>query len=415
MSPVACRPAVTLRHIAFLRALLDHEDDTPPWHATAAGLAVLRLADRHLDRAGDEGSVDPWTIAAARRQVSMLDAREPAGAVLAGLLEMLTDGVPDNEALAARLFAYGRALELEARYALATDVYETVARCVPPSQATDVAVDAQMRLGYCARMVGRLDLAATAYNAAGRLALVLGDQGRVIRARIADGNLAAARGNLPEAARLLDDAIAAAATPALDSVRGIALHDRAVVAARAGELELAVRLAHEALCIDLAPLARDRLLTDLATMFADLGARGPARDALLVVAATAQELYTRWLALVNLLELAALDGAELVFEQHRRELAAAQLPVDLAVSFQRVLGEGYQRFGRMAAARRALACATDLAEAHGLHQLAFEAAGALAALDRGEQPAAPAPAAIPAAVVPAAATVRDMRVMAEVR
>ncbi|HEX5581058.1 MAG TPA: hypothetical protein VFX39_05730 [Gemmatimonadaceae bacterium] len=411
--------AVHVRHLPFLRALLDFEENSPPWVSIAAGLAVLRLVDRHLDAGAGGARLDTWSLTAARQQVGRVDAREPVGVVLDGIVELLTSepfasGPADGEILAARLFAYGRALELEARYDLAADVYETVVRSVAPPPVTDVAVDAQMRLGYCARMLGRLDMAGTAYSAAGRLALVLGDESRVIRARIANGNLAAARGNLPEAARLLDDAVHAAASPELAGVRAVALHDRAVVAARAGELSRAVGLAHEALNIQTAPLARDRLLTDLATMFLDLGARGPARDALLVLAATAQEQYTRWLAVINLLELAALDGAELVFEQHRRELLAADLPLELAVSFQLTLGEGYRRFGRTRAARRALTCATELAETHGLHQLAFQAAAALAAVERGESLTPLEPAVTPAAVAPAAATVRDLRALAGV-
>src|SRR5690606_25818167 len=123
---------------------------------------------------------------------------------------------------------------LDSRFALAADVYETVTRCLPPPCGADVCVDAQMRLGYCARMLGRFDQAEQALATAMRLALVLGDRARVLRARLASGNLAAARGNLPEAARLLDDTVLAAADPALATVRGMALHDRAVVAARAG-------------------------------------------------------------------------------------------------------------------------------------------------------------------------------------
>ncbi len=408
-----------MRHLPFLRALLDLEENSSPWLAVTAGLAVLRLVDRQLDAGAAPGRPDAWSMSAARQQVARVDAREPIGSILGGVMELLAaeqpvGGLAAGEILAAQLFAYGRALELQARYDLAADVYETVVRCVAPPPATDVAVDAQMRLGYCGRMLGRLDMAGTAYSAASRLALLLGDPARVIRSRIAHGNLAAARGNLPEAARLLDDAAHAAASPELASVRALALHDRAVVSARMGELERAVELAHEALGIQSAPLSRDRLLTDLAVMFLDLGARDAARDTLLVLSATAQELYTRWLAHVNLLELAALDGAELVFEQHRRELMAADLPMDLAVSFQLNLGEGYRRFGRANAARRALTCAMELAEAHGLHQLAFEASAALVALERGHPMEEPQPARTPVAVAPAAATVHDLRVLAGV-
>ena len=67
-------------------------------------------------------------------------------------------------------------------------------------------------------------------------------------------------------------------------------------------------------------MARDRVLNDLGASFVQLGVYSAARDAYLVVAATAQEQYMRWTAMINLLDVAADERREPVFEQYRRDL-----------------------------------------------------------------------------------------------
>jgi len=73
---------------------------------------------------------------------------------------------------------------------------------------------------------------------------------------------------------------------------------------------------------------------------------------------------------VNLLELAAADGEEAVFERFARELAAVKaLPPFIAARYFLQLGDGYRRFGRGAAARNALARAIHIAEQHRFNQI----------------------------------------------
>src|SRR5205814_873421 len=146
------------------------------------------------------------------------------------------------------------------------------------------------------------------------------------------------RGNLPRAEEILDDTIARAMGPDLSDVRSRALHDRSEVANRRGQYELAIRLAYQALEHSQSPTERDRILNDLAGSFLDLGVYSAARDAYLVISATAQEQYSRWLATLNLMDIASHTGAEVLFEQYRRQLIAEKLPPYLATGFQLVLG-----------------------------------------------------------------------------
>ena len=406
-----------LRHLPFFEALAATDEGTPEWRAATAGVGVMRLVDEWA--AGGPDLRNRWGVHAVRLAVEAMPEGRPARAVLLGLVELL-GATPraDADVLAARLLAYGHVLDLEGRYDLAADVFETLVAIAGDATLVDVAYDAGMRLGYCLRMLGRLDDAGQAYGGAREAAERLAEPAKRLRVRVADAKMALARGNLPAAAAILDETIAAAAEPTLDEVRAIALHDRAAVAFTAGQVEAAVHFAYDALGRTGDSLARDRVLSDLAAMFVQLGLHAPARDALLVLMATAQEQYTRWMASINLLELAALDGAELVFEQYRRELATAALPVDLAASFHLVAGQGCRRFGRLDAARTALRAAAGLAERHALHQLSFEAERELAAMDRAEpavgQPAGRAAAPTPPSLRPVASAIRELRMLAGV-
>ncbi|HEU4630376.1 MAG TPA: hypothetical protein VFS08_11570 [Gemmatimonadaceae bacterium] len=401
-----------LRHLPFFEALANTAEDTPDWAAVTAGLGVLRLVDEWM--AG--GAVTRLRVRPAALAVEQVELGKPARAVLQGIVGVLAGSeAPSLDQLLPRLFAYGRALELDGRYALAADVYESVVGAATPVEDhADLVIDTHMRLGYCLRVLGRFDEAAATYATAKELSGLTGNTVKALRGRVADANLALARGNLPAAAAILEETIRAAEGDALHDVRMIALHDRAAVAFHAGAYEEAVRLAFQALEGTRAPMARDRLLSDIAAMWVQLGVRDAARDALLTLLATAQEQYTRWLATVNLMDLAALDGIEVVFEQYRRELAAAALPVDLAASSQLVAGQGYRLLGRTTAARRALTRATELARQHGLHQIGFEAEAALEALERGEGRTAAASLAAPESLREIASAMSAMREVATV-
>lgn len=400
-----------LRHLPFFESLASMAENTPDWAAVTAGLGVLRLADEWMAA----GTVTRLRARPVARAVEQVTVGRPVRAVLQGIVEQLTHTHPAQpELLTPRLFAYGRALELDGHYVLAADVYETVVGYANVLDHADLVIDTHMRRGYCLRVLGRFDEANIAYGAAKRLATAIGDTVKALRGRVADANLALARGNLPAAAAILEETIQAAAGDALHDVRMIALHDRAIVAAQASDFETAIRLAFQALESTRAPMARDRLLSDIATMWGEMGVRDAARDALLTLLATAQEQYTRWLATVNLMDLAALDGMEVVFEQYRRELAAAALPTELAANAELVAGQGYRLFGRTTAARRALTRAMELAGQHQLHRIVFEAERAMAELERGERRAADATTEPPASLREIASALSSMRTAAAV-
>ena len=377
----------TLRHLAFFEELAALDESDAEWRSVTAGMVVLRLVDAWMEDGRDVVTADAWGLRAVRGAIAEVDETAPLRAVLSSVVDAIEDAaVADMSAVAPRLLAYGRALEYEARYALAADVYRAVIAHTHPVEESDIATAAHLQLAACLRVSGNLGAAAEAYSVAGDIAQASEDIVGVLRARIGDARIAIQRGNLPKAEQLLDQTIDDSARHDLADVRSAALHERAGVAFFRGDYERSVRFAYEAMVTTTSPRERDRMLNDLATAFMKLGVLTAARDAYLVLTVTAQEQYTRWIATINLMEIGARGGSETVFERYRRELADAPMPPMLAVDYHIQAGEGYQRLGRVDLACGHLQRALSIASEHHFNQVVFYVEEAL---QRVNAPAGP--------------------------
>jgi tetratricopeptide (TPR) repeat protein len=292
-------------------------------------------------------------------------------------------------------------------------VYETVIAHVHPVEESDVAISAHLRAGHCRRNLGDLDSAGSRFALATELARTTGDIVGALRAQIGLAKVATSRGNLPFAEQLLDETVSAARENELSDIHALALHDRADVAHLRGNYELAIRLAYEALDMSSDALNRDRLLNDIAGSFYMLGVRSAARDAYLILEITAQEIYARWTASVNLMQIAAEEGSSPLFERYRRRLFAVDLPPQLRVQFLTHVGDGYDALGEPQRAADSLSAARDMANLYGFNQLSFlaeEKLGALASAARKTQSGEPR---LPDDVRAIAEALRSMRELAE--
>jgi tetratricopeptide (TPR) repeat protein len=383
----------TLRHLAFFEELAALDESDAEWRAVTAGLVVLRLVDAWMEEGTRCVTSDAWGLRAVRAAVDEVAEGAPVRAILGSVVDAMEDSaVPDMSAVAPRLVAYGRALEYAARYALAADVYRVVIGHTHPVEESDIATAAHLQLAACLRLSGNLGAAAQAYSVAGDIAHASNDMLGILQARMGDAKIALERGNLPRAQELLDAAIADSAGSGLEEMRMRALHDRAGVAFFRGDYEESIRFAYEAMTSATNPRGRDRILSDLATAFMRLGVLSAARDAYLVLTVTAQEQFTRWIATINLMEIAARDGSETMFERYRRELANVSLPPFIAADYLIQASEGYQRLGRTDLACAYLQRALGLASEHHFNQVVFYVEEALQKL---ASPAAPSPAASP--------------------
>jgi hypothetical protein len=405
----------TILHLPFFEALADSEESSAEWRTRSAGLVVLRLFDAWVNEGRSVVAADSWGLRAVREAIAAIDARSSIRAILQSVVDTIESaGSAEVPTVAPRLLAYARALQFDADWALAADVYRTVLAHAHPMEDCDIAVTANMQLGSCLRMLADWQGASAAYSTAGSIATISGDLMNVLRSRIAEANLAIDRGNLPQAELMLDETIAQANRSGLQEVKAVALHDRAAVAHLRGKFELAVQLGYEALRGYREQVAKDRVLADIAGSFTELGLRSAARDAYLILAATAQEQYTRWLATVNLLEIAALDGSEPVFEQYRRELADASLPASLAVYYHLFVGQGYRMFHKPEQAEAALGRAIEIASTHKLNQVLIRAERSLQELRNGGVIIIAASAEPSSDVAGVAGAIRELRALAGV-
>ncbi|MDB4878318.1 MAG: hypothetical protein JWM41_4764 [Gemmatimonadetes bacterium] len=355
------------------------------WRSVSAGLVVMRLVDSWIEDGATPSRVDAWGVSSVREAIAEVAGSTPLRRMLTGIVDAIVSSTSvDMHAVIPRLMAYGQALEYDAKWSIAADVYRTIVAHAHPTDDADVVVSAYIQLAICCRTIGELDDAADAYNTASCVALAAGDMIGVLRGRLGDAKVAMARGNMPQAELILDETILRAQAGGHDELQARALVDRAFVAGSRGEHDRAIRYSYEALDLSSSQRERDRILMNIATAFRFLGLLDAARDSYLIVAATTQEQYVRWFCELNMLELAADQRSELQFDRYRRDLESADLTPQLRVMYLLNVGRGYQSFGRAEASVSYLESAIAMASAHKLNQLLFEAEAALAAAHRSE-------------------------------
>lgn len=358
-----------LGHMPYFERLAELANDSAEWRSVSTALVVLRLFDRWMQDGATAVEQEAVGLKAIRDQIASMDVRDSNRHLLGSVVEsMVTAQDRRFVTVAPRLMAYGRSLQHAAKWPLAADVYRTVLAYAMPVDHAETVIGANMQLGRCLRVMAEWEEALACFTSASQVATMIGDVMSILRARIQEANIAIDRGNLPYAETLLDETIQQAKESGLSEIRATAIHDRAHLAARRGRPEEAILLGYEALKGVRSQMARDRVLNDLGATFSLLGIYSAARDAYLVVAATAQEQYMRWTAMINLLDLAADERRETVFEQYRRELEDVSLPPTLATYYYYFVANGHRVFDRPALAKAAIERAIELATENKLGQ-----------------------------------------------
>jgi tetratricopeptide (TPR) repeat protein len=377
-----------IRHQVYFDTLGSMKEGTPSWRSVFAGLSVMRLVDS-CEAQGSVTAIGWAPLHSVRAAIEEMSEGDVIRGVLTAVVEALTTSAGIDDSVCAALLAYGRALDYEASWGLATDVFSTVAKIVKPERNARLAVEAHIAVGGAARRNGDWEVSARAYSQAAYIADTLGDRSGVLTVQVGIANTYLAKGNLPQAQTILDDVVLQACDHELTEVQADALHGRAAVLYRQGKAAEGLIDAHEALKLMAKPSSRDVLVGDIAAMFTELGLRNAARDAHLLLAATAQSKMVRWSAVLNLMELAALEGMKDTFYDYERELARAPLGPWLRSHYLLLAGEGYHRFGRQDLAIEALEAAVAYAEINQIHQIAFKAQAALEAVRCEPVPVSP--------------------------
>jgi tetratricopeptide (TPR) repeat protein len=372
-----------IRHQVYFDTLGSMKEDSASWRSVFAGLSVLRLVDAYADAGSPITAADWAQLHSVRMALEAVNEGDPVRGVLTTVLDEASKRGAIDETVCRSLLSYGRVLDYEASWGLATDVFSTVAKLTRPEKNARFAVEAHVAVGGAARRNGDWEVSARAYSQAAYIADTLGDRRGVLTVQVGIANTYLAKGNLPQAETILDDVIVQARDQELPEVQGMALHSRASLAQRKGDSAEGVKLAYEAMRLTKNPNERDIVLEDIAAMFTELGLHDAARDAHLILTVTSQNRMVRGSATVNLMELASLDGMEEAFDAYAGELATAPLGPWLRSHYLLFLGEGLSRFGREDAANEALRLAIAFAEENEIHQVSFKAQTALTSVRSG--------------------------------
>jgi tetratricopeptide (TPR) repeat protein len=376
-----------LPHLAYLEALAECEDGTRRWDALTAGYAVLQLFDLWVEH--DCGVIPPseLELRRVRKRLARVEAGDPIRRCLTHLVEVMERAAPprgsEEERLRSHeagriLAAYGKLLQYESSWSLSCDVHETLIDFARHADDEERLLDSMLMVAFCHRMLGRLDEAREAYTVLRGTAMELESAQYLMLSELGYAKIAIQRGNLPAAAEMLDRILNDTQSGDHAMVRAKALMDRARVATQLGDLTTATILGHQALECSTDPADRDRILINIGVNLAHMGLRDEARDAYLIAGASAQETTVRWLAQINLMELAYLDFREPTFEQYRRTLVDVDLPPYMAAVYQEAQGYGFSVFKRYDEATVAFRRMLDVAERHGLNEFIVKAERALA-------------------------------------
>lgn len=369
-----------IRHQTYFDTLGSMQEDSDSWKCVFAGLSVLRLVDSYAEP-GPVTKPAGWAqLHSVRTAIDEMGEGDAMRGVLSAVLEELTTRDAIDHAVCKALLSYGRALDYEAKWPLAIDVFSTVAKFAKPERNARLAIEANVAVGGSARRNGDWDISARAYSQAAYIADTLGDRSGVLTVQVGIANTYMTKGNLPQAQTILDDVLVQARDQGFPEVQADALHARAALAQRQGAPAEGVRLAYEALGLTLTASKRDFILEDLAAMFTEIGLRDAARDAHMVLSTSAQSKLVQWTASVNLMELASIDGMEDAFDSYSRDLSRAPVGPWVRAHYLLFLGEGLDRFGRRDCAEEALVKAVAFSKANEIHQIAFKAQAALASV-----------------------------------
>lgn len=369
---------IRLRHLPFFEALATSpSESSPQWRAANAGLLVLRLVDRALTDVEGVTARELATVHLAYRGMEQGDATAP---MIRRTLQSLESEDIGRIALALR--DLGRVYLSQATWPLARDVYATGAEAAQIASRDEVMLECLFGEGHAMRMMRQLDEAATHYARMHHIATRLGNMRYQLEARLGVAKLMIDRGDLKAAGGRLDRLIARAHQSGCIPLESKALHDRARVAGESGDYPEALRFAYAALQLCEEPRERDRILGDVAHALTLVGEREAARDGSLILAATAQEQYVRWMATIHLMELASLEGRAEEFDSYRQRLASESLPPAVEAWYQRCVGEGFARAGRLDLAETAFNEMRTVSEEHRLARMIIESDESLKRLEK---------------------------------
>ncbi|MEP6571073.1 MAG: hypothetical protein ABJD11_00190 [Gemmatimonadota bacterium] len=366
-----------MTHAPFLdRARSEREQGRQESSLIALGAyLVARLVSRlHLATGADEDRESfRWQLESTRKFIRDLRQDAPETAHLSGVVEAAGTNPPELASVRIGLMAYAYFLEHESRMSEALEVLANVGQCyagdIPAPESTSLA----LFVARLNRMLARWDSANDAYRAAEEAAVHSGDPSGALLSRLGRAKVMSGQGSLVNARREIERIITAGTASGLRDVVGRASQDLGAVLGQQGLMLESLQAQFQAFEYTDDESARCRILGDLGVLLRELGATAAAQQAFAIVLKSRSSFAVRQNAQLELMDIESSQGNRVAFERRRQEVenAADRMPPSMAVDYHYKLGIGFARFGQMARARRSLADALRLAEAHALNEWYF--------------------------------------------
>lgn len=383
-------------HVAFLEKLAHCDPDDRAWQEAVAGLVVLRIVDHWLQPAAPGADVSDESFAAADAEIRRLEVGSEQRALLSALVarvRRLRDDASEEalEGLCRALWAYGRALEDDADWGAALDVYRTALRVsdlAPDPLRLELAGRVELRIAFTCRELGASDEAAAIYARVRNAARAAGWREGELRCDFGETKIVILRGDLPDAEQRLADLAERAGSYGIRTVQAMALHELGTVLGRRGRIAAAVTRLFDAYRLTPPSELADRyqVLCDIALGFSLLGLRDAARHMFVAIVLRAPRRRARWVAALNLMQIARQLGDLAAFDHWRAWLQEqAMRPPELLAGYNLEVGYAGLAFGRFEESAAAFSSALNIAEKYGYGELVFEAEAGLDAVCKGRR------------------------------
>lgn len=357
-------------HVVYIEKLHSLNDYSPEWPVVAAGMVVLRLVDAWLREGAEVIRRDVAGLEAVRQTVGRL----PNSDQIRPLLSEMVDVIEQSEVAIVQwvspyLWRYGDTLAREGQWACAHDVFCSIREHAQAGGDPWLTMWSAKRAGPLARHLGDRNASDMTYMIAAQIAQQLNHV--ECRLRVSLGmaeNVLTYHDDLSRAIALVRSVAVEARLHGSSNLASETLHHLAYLFNLKRDYVTSVRLTTAALRSTDDQDAIERIKANLAASLACLGHTEAARELNLSVLRQTREEDTRQAALINLLELSAIDNNRLLFERYRQKLAEAPLPARIRATFHLFSGQGLHAFGQTTAAqeelRHALAITTEHHLAH---------------------------------------------------
>lgn len=365
-----------LPHAVFLQRVADEPATSPDVRLGQGAFLALRFVDLLApDREPPTPDVFRYQWAATERYCAELAGEGTEAAHLSCIVRATGEAhrTGDIQLVSPALFAYAHYLEQGYQLEEALDTLETMLRIGAERLQTSQKIAAWMRLGRILRKQADFDQAIAAYQEAGRIASVAGDDVSVLLSRVGQCNVAFFRGNLPEAEAGWRVILADADQPQFRDIQAQAEHGLGNVLARRGQPYQGAPHLWRAYELYEDETHQLRTLNDLGLLLLSVGEVADAERALMEVVRRERMAEGLANAKIELMSCASYRRDRVSFERWRERALdhmVEELP-NIRADFHLKAGLGLARFGNRHRAEQELRRAHEIAIAHGLHELVF--------------------------------------------